>query len=228
MLESPFYSPEEKKMKSVLLVTVALSLSMFVGCGSTQDDESWDLETCDQNCEEKDAPALSAIYVSGHLGNYQDCPGDGYSPEPVDGDFAAGDCAEGQDCNFVLNCEDAQMTVQLENTGNASASGVQVSKIELFDSEGVSLAELPLMQTVDTTTNQPFAASLAIDEQATLRVEFQGPQNPYELANDAGRSASGDSAMAEPWTIEITFSADNHDDFTVESTAVYPVPSVDT
>lgn len=219
-------------MKSLLLVTVALSLSLslFVGCGSAQDHDSWDLKTCDQDCEaSKDAPELSATYVSGHLGNYRDCPGDGYSSEPAGGSSMAGDCAEGQDCSFELNCEDAQMTVQLENTGEATARGLQVSKIELLDSEGVARAVLPLMQMVDTQTNAPFAATLAVDEKATVRIEFQGPENPYALANDdAGRSADGDSAFAEPWTVEITFSADNHDDVTVESTSVYPVPSVDT
>lgn len=223
-------------MKKIIFVLLALALSSTAACGTAGEDDDWDLE-------ENEQPVLEGTYVSGHLGNYRDCPDDGYTPESStdstgragapaepDGDGYAGDCAEGQDCGgFTMNCEDAQMTVRLTNPSSFDATGLQASTIELYDADGVLRATLPLMDTVDTATNESFDGKLKAGEKITLRVEFLGPEDPYMLlstddaSGDAGRIGSGAHG-----TVGITFRAATHKDLLVESSELYPVPSVDT
>lgn len=223
-------------MKKWTLMTLALAVSLTAACVSPQQDDPWNIEECAdaEKCEEQndEEPAVSGTYVSGHLGNYRDCPGDGYSPQSSDsdGDAGAGACAPGTECEWNGNCEDAQLTVRLTNTGEGAVHGLQVATIELFDADGVSQAVLPLMQTVVVGTGEAFDGELEAGEETMLRVEFQGPEAPDSLLNTESTDGdfSGDRSADNYGTIDMTFTADNHDDVVIETTALYPVPSVDT
>lgn len=226
-------------MKTLLKIGLILFAATSLACGGLGDGGApWSLEEeCESGCEEP-APDIEATYVSGHLGNYRDCPDGGYtaedepasSGEATEGD-SAGACAPGSDCESFTSCEDGQMTVQLVNNGDAAARGIQVTTIELFDSEGTSRAELPLIELVETSTNEVFDGRLDAGEELNLRVVFLGPDNAYEMLNTGGDS-DGDVApgrrAGSAGVLEVTFSAENHDKLQVESGELYPVPSIDT
>ena len=227
-------------MKKLTLTIFALAISLSAACVSNQEpDTDWNLEECTDGCEEEQGqPQLNATFVSGHLGNYMDCPGDGYTAggfaggAPRNGDAA---CADGEDCDYndALNCEDGQLTVRLSNEGDAAAEGLQVTTIELFDVDGTSKATLPLIDAINTSSNQAFDGTLEAGEKVTLRVEFLGPENPYSLLvvdDDYDEPSGGDrmSGGSGSGTIEMTITSDNHADVTVESTELYPVPSIAT
>ncbi|RDV36444.1 hypothetical protein DV096_18490 [Bradymonadaceae bacterium TMQ3] len=183
-------------------------------------------------------PELKGTFISGHLGNYESCPEDGYSDD-ASGDAPAGapaedvaaDCAEdSEDCGGVfLNCEDAQVTLRLINTGDEPAVGVQVTRIELFDTNGVSKAVLPLMGVSDVTTpgaTVDFEGVIPVGAERALRVDFQGPQSPWELlatdGEDSGRYANHGGI------IEITFTAENRRGEVVVRGEVSALPSMAT
>jgi hypothetical protein len=224
-------------MKTLTKIGMILFVATSLACGGFGDGGSpWSLEEeCEGGCEEP-APLLEGTYVSGHLGNYRDCPEGGFTAEgeprgtSTDGD-SAGACAPGTDCESFTSCEDGQMTVQITNTGDSTARGLQVTTIELFDSNDVSRAELPLIDLVDTSTNETFEGTVAQGETVSLRVVFLGPDRPYDLLNTED-DASGDVAPGRragtAGTLEVTFTADNHGKLTIESGELYPVPSIDT
>jgi hypothetical protein len=223
-------------MKKLMIMLAALAALWTTGCGEAAQDDSWDIDKCTDDCEEKtEKPELDGTYISGHLGNYDGCPEDGFTaggndgdPEPS-GDFAAGACEEGQDCPSLMACEDGQITVRLRNTGDAEARALQITTIELFDAVGTSRATLPLIDAIDTDTNETFSGTLAAGDEVTLRVEFQGPANPYSLLQTAEDDAAGDMDRSSTYaTIQLTVTGENHDDVVIESTELYPVPSVDT
>ena len=213
-------------------ITFCLLLAAFAltGCVPENDEDSdakWKTE------EQTLDPDLEASFISGHLGNYWDCPEDGYSEtssEPSAGAPPMGDmapCEEGEDCGtdgYMLNCEDAQAMVLLSNSGEELARDLQVTTIELFDSHGVSRAVLPLIDITDTTSLATFDGELAVDEERRLRIDFQGPAYPYELLTDAQE----DGRWGYAGTLEITFTSANHDDVIVITTELYPVPSMAT
>ncbi|RVU41443.1 hypothetical protein EA187_19055 [Lujinxingia sediminis] len=183
-------------------------------------------------------PELKGTFISGHLGNYESCPEDGYSDDASGGEPAgapaedvAADCAEdSEDCGGVfLNCEDAQVTLRLINTGDEPAVGVQVTRIELFDTNGVSKAVLPLMGVSDVTTpgaTVDFEGVIPVGAERALRVDFQGPQSPWELlatdGEDSGRHANHGGI------IEITFTAENRRGEVVVRGEVSALPSMAT
>lgn len=209
------------RMPSTLLFIFACSLLLLgTGCPELTGD-----------------PELKGTFVSGHLGNYDSCPDDGYSegasedaPASAPAGEFAGDCAEdSDDCGVFLNCEDAQVTLRLINTGDEPAIGVQVTRIELFDANGVSQAVLPLMATTDVTTpgaSVAFDGSIPLGAERALRVDFQGPQSPWELlatgSDDSGRYAN------HVGTIEITFTAENRRGEVIVRGEVSALPSMAT
>lgn len=238
-------------MKSLSLL-LAVSLFATAGCALEPDDKPGK-SFCESGCEEPnnnepnnnepnnnetpipgERPELKGVFVSGHLGSYWDCPEDAYhgeAPSPgADGDFAPGAdgaCMEGSECPSFEACEQAQVTIALSNGGAAQAREILVEQIELFGTDGVSRAILPLISTIDTATNAPFDGTLAAGESVTLRVEFQGPYDPYGLLAPVD-GAAGDRAIGGGGIVETTFSADNHDDVVVESAEIYDVPAIDT
>ena len=227
----------------LLAKSLAKSLAPFVvaatlvGCGPLT--EKSDPDFCEgTSCEQTLQPLVTGVFVSGHLGNYRDCPDDGYSPQSTDSssepapgadaDFAA--ChPDDQDCNdTLLNCEQAQLTVSLSNAGDAAATGLQADRVELYNLDGDKVADLPVIEV--TESNAAYDGDLETQETLSLRIDFQGPQNPYQLldtsssSSDEGVRFGGGSAG----TVRVIFSADNHDDVTVEGKELYAVPSVDT
>ncbi len=229
-------------MKTRTLLLVAIIATALMGCVESPENKSEpDPECVGVECEPepdpKVDPVLDGTYVSAHLGNYQSCPEDGYAAGaqsavrdlPVDKDAALAPCPEGEVCDYNLNCEDGQFTLQIANTGAAAGEGISVEKIELFNSIGESVATLPLISLIDTATGEPFDGALEVDEILTLRADFQGPVDPYSLLSvedgvDDGSRFSG----SEAGSMEVTLGADNHPDLIVEGKGIYSVPSVDT
>lgn len=229
-----------KPRNFIHIALCTLTLATF-GCPDGNDEEP---EATCTDCEETqnvDNPSLKGLFISGHLGNYRDCPGDGYStaagalgPEGdmdmTEADFVSGMCEDmdGDECYFALNCDDAQVTLNLTNAGRSKALGLQVIKIELFDGDGNSRATLPLIGVTDTATNLAFDGAIEVGEPRNLRVDFLGPEDPYTLLAPASGESNGRLWGGYPGIIEITFSAENHDDVIIASSEVYAVPSVDT
>jgi hypothetical protein len=223
---------------AAIAVTFAAALLLTLGSGCVLDqpqtcsgpDCSWELE------EELERPSVEGVFVSGHLGNYNGCPDQGYTPEDSSGepsgDFAptggSGACAPGQECRSFAQCEDAQITVRLSNDGPVAAEALQVTEIELFDTEGTSRATLPLVEVVDTDTGEVFDGRLEPGEEVTLRIEYLGPQNPYQMLETSSDPSGDGIGQGYGGTLEITFEARNHDDVVVESAEIYSVPSIAT
>lgn len=237
-------------MKKLLTILALATLPLTAGClGLTPEPEGkpFCAEECepdpepdpDPDPEPVESPELIGAFVSGHLGNYWDCPEEAYHGESTtvpgsgldgtEGDFAP--CPEDDDqcTNAVLNCETAQITIQLSNTGDVDATDVLVDTIELRNLDDVAVASLPLHTVTDIDTNQAFDGVVEVGEKLMLRIEYAGPADPYQLLRVEG-DASGDRAFGGGGAgiIHTTFSAENHDDLTVESSEVYSVPSVDT
>lgn len=220
-----------KLILQLLVPAFAVALS---GCVEPPEKDPTNPEFCNGvSCEQAEKAELQGVFVSGHLGNYSDCPEDGWTDDttigsdraPAEGDIAEGACAPGTECTPILNCEVAQATINLSNVGEALGTGVQVDRLELFNDDGEMVAELPVIAVDESGAT--FDGEVAIDETVTLRIDFQGPQNPYGLLSsdtaDAGRFAGSGSG-----TLRIVLSADDHDEIKVEGKEIYAVPSVDT
>lgn len=227
-------------MKKTLTI---LALALAVGCvpaddknTNTDDNNIAPCGECEENNNPRESAELKGSFISGHLGNYWDCPDQGYSPDASseapgarpagDEGFCApaenGDAANG--CGGPLNCEGAQLTIRLTNGGDADATSIDVSKIEIFDADGVSLTTLPVLAVFDSSTNESFDGQLAAGESIDLRVDYNGPADLYSLLPEdetGSRVAGSDSAF-----IEITVEADNHDDVVIDGGEVFVLPMV--
>lgn len=167
---------------------------------------------------------VEGVFVSGHLGNYMDCPGDGYSgdldeaarsSDAPEGD--AGACSPGVECG-PLNCEDGQVTLRLVNGGELTVDGLQLERVELLDENGRYVADLPLINVSNTVDGGAFDGELEPAEEVDLRVDFLGPEDLTELTGASDHQDSG--------FIRITFEADDHRDIVIPSTELYVLPSV--
>lgn len=222
----------------LLLALTSTSAACIIANPEPGDDKDWNIEEQEKEnnttTQNQEAPELDAVFVAGHLGNYMDCPGDGYSErsassgqanEPAAGapagDFAPCEPSEGEDsCNYgPLNCEAAQFTINISNTGKLAAEGISIDAIALLDENGTIVATLPLIGAVDANTGETFDGNLAIDEEVTLRVDYQGPEDISEFIPSENRW-SGSAKL------RITIGADNHDDVPVETKAVSVLPAV--
>lgn len=220
------------------LVLVAVLAAGLVGCvEGTENKPQVEPECQGTQCEPDPRvdPVIDGVFVSAHLGNYASCPEDGYTADgsdalvSVDSDGAFAPCQEGEICDYEMNCEDGQFTLQLTNSGSATATGISIEKIELFNSLGESVATLPTIAFIDTATDESFDGSLDSGEVVTLRVDFQGPNNPYSLLTvEDGDADQGLRSTNESGSLEVTVGADNHRDLIVAGKGVYSVPSVDT
>ena len=220
----------------LMLALFSTSTACIITQPETNEPDEWEVEennnTGNNNTQNQEAPELDAVFVAGHLGNYMDCPGDGYSeqnPSSADepargapaGDFAPCEPVEGEDtCNYgPLNCEAAQFTINISNDGEIAAEGVSIETIAMLDVDGNIVATLPLIDAVDANTGEPFDGNLAVGEEITLRVDYQGPEDISEFIPDENRW-SGSAKL------RITIGADNHDDVRVETKAVSVLPAV--
>lgn len=227
-----------RKLILTLLVP-AFAAALLVGCVQSPEKNTSNNEFCEgTSCENTPLPAVTGVFVSGHLGNYRDCPGDGYTGDQAlggagdrggvspQGDIAEGACPEDVACEPILNCEDAQATVNVSNSGDADALGLQVDRVELYNSLGELVAELPVIAT--TEAGAAFDGQLDVDETLTLRIDFQGPENPYTLLNTADESGDSRFAPESSGTVRIILSGDNHGEVTIEGKEIFSVPSIDT
>ncbi|MEZ4459030.1 MAG: hypothetical protein R3E66_04750, partial [bacterium] len=168
------------------------------------------------------SPVLSAEFVSGHLGNYLDCPDEGYSVSADAGEqgaLLAGDCAA-ESCG-ILNCETAQITFTIKNRGTVDAVGMRVDAVKLYDGDGALVAELPVMDVTDLSTSEPMDG-LPADDERVFRMLYQGPAQPWDLLMTSERGY-GYSA-----TVVIELSAENHPSFFIKSPLIYVLDSVAT
>lgn len=167
-------------MKKLSLLVAILLLS---ACGATE------LESPEEEQEQLEHSTLELAFVSGHFGSYYDCPEDAFSgqgdgaPErraaEPDMGAVAGDCAD-EDCGGFLNCEAAQVTLQIENRADAGIRGIHVREIQVLDEDGKIAARLPVLS-VDAVDMENYQGRLDAGQTATLRVEFQGPMHLREL-----------------------------------------------
>lgn len=205
---------------------------------------------CNQDPIEPGVEGLELVYVSGHLGSYRDCPDKAFDPQGVDlpaadgapqddeaerpapardGDGFAADCAE-EDCG-PLNCQDAQLTVQLSNTSVEDAVGITVVSVIVLDSDGMGIAELPVL-----AVNEPgpgaeeFRGLLAADEEAQLRVDFSGPLNVRDLGGNWNEDGDQDLRFGAVLGAEVhlVIEAVTHEDAELTTPELYSLPEVDT
>ncbi len=216
-------------MKTLVKYMIIPLLFALSSCGPVESKQP--PQTCDNCLPQEKTTTLKGSFVSGHLGNYQDCPGEAYiEPElntDSDGAFAD-DCAEGQECGGLLNCEKASTTLRLSNGGDVEALGVLVQKIELKNSVGKTVAFLPLESVSVVETNAQFGGKVGVDDNISIRVDFQGPANPYQLLKPAASADAGRVSSDSTGVLHITISADNAKDITIISTPISAIPSVDT
>jgi hypothetical protein len=130
--------------------------------------------------------ALELAYVSGHFGNYWDCPDEAYQPPragaaPADADAAlvAGPCAE-EPCQPILNCETAQITIQIANIGEAPVEGIRVDDLVVLNAAGEAHTSLPVLS-VQTPELEVFDGAVGAGETATLRIDFRGLRSVSDL-----------------------------------------------
>lgn len=224
-------------MKNWKTLIALLAATLMVGCVAPEPKDEDTQPWCDSGeCEPDPDPAnavMKGLFISGHLGNYDSCPGDGYSPNDDDavrsepaGDIAAVACAEGSDCGGApLNCEDAQLTIRLANPGDVAISGIQVDELTLRDRDDAVLATLPLISTIDSATGAAFDGTLEPGEEVDLRILLLGPENLDDFTGSADQAigSSGDGAF-----IDTTVSAEEHPSVTIGSDELYMLPSVAT
>jgi hypothetical protein len=218
-------------MKSLLsLLLLALPL---VACLEESDDSNWNLTENNQTQnnqnnnttpDPKISPVLSAEFVSGHLGNYLDCPEQGYhagarSAEPGGAGLWEGDCAE--DGCGILNCEGAQVTFTLKNEGRVEAQNLRITSIELFNTDGLKVADLPLESVQAVETGEPLA-NVGGDSQGMFYMFFKGPAQPYELLE------AQDGQWGRAGILLIKLKADNHAEFTLETPNIYVLDNIAT
>lgn len=229
-----------KTLKKMLALgfMATMSVTSLSGCLLMEDDgetstpasNNWHPTSPESEAE------LHGTYISGHLGNYWDCPDQAYTPadQQVVGapgaegaDFAP--CEQSDDsCGGPLNCESAMVMIELSNPGELKAQGVSVYEIELLDVQGTVLATLPIVSVAEVTSGASFDGELEIDEQVKLRVEYQGPLNLRELLpqdpTDGVDRFSGEASAK----VRIKVKADNAHEISVESKLISSVPSVAT
>lgn len=170
----------------------------------------------------KTSPILRGEFLGGHLGNYLECPEQGYSGEARSAEAPglwAGDCAE--DSCGILNCEGAQITFSLRNEGEVSASNLRVTSIELFDAQGVKVADLPVESVIDANSQEPMTRLGGLSE-ATYYLFYQGPAQPWDILD------SGDRSWGQGGTLIFTVDADNHPPVQIETPMIYVLDAIAT
>ena len=217
------------KIKLAIASLLLFGISSFTVEPKNETEGKNNIQTCDAQCQSTKT-TLKASFVSGHLGNYQDCPEDGYRAQP-DGasdqssGISQGDCADDQ-CGSFNSCEKASAILKLSNGGDNDAIGILVQKIELKDESGSTLATLPL-ESVTLLDNSQFSGKVGVDDSPSIRVDFQGPVNLSELVSN-DEDSTYERIAAPIAIIHITLSADNADDVIVISPVATSLPAVDT
>lgn len=150
-----------------------------------------------------DGAALSLTFVSGHLGNYWDCPGEANgagaaagAPREAAGD-AAGACPPGEECVSISNCEAAMVMLEVANETDGALADFRIHHIVLVNDDGTT-ETLEGLGIFDAET-QATPAALPAGASRTLRLDFRGPSRDPNAEGDrflrielrAGESAAG-------------------------------------
>jgi len=171
-------------MKTLITLCAAF---LFTGC-------VLDRERPPDGEDPPEAATLELAYLSGHFGSYWDCPEEAYQP-PGAADESNGvaasrvaDCGDGDDCGGPLNCEPAQLTIQIANIGAELVDGIRVREIQVLDADGEVHTILPVVS-VDTIELDAFDGVVEAGETATLRVDFRGPRSLSDLLGERVQEA---------------------------------------
>ena len=159
-------------------------------------------------------------FVSGHLGNYWDCPAEanGVAAAEASGDAAAGACAPGfeDSCTGPLNCEAAMVVVEVRNTGDTDLGDLSVVSIELNGPDGTS----ETLEGIGVfSSTEPTPGPLTPGGSRQVRVEFRGP------GRDSDNQFNGDAPERH---LRIVLSGGDAGTAEVTTPAVYPLPAVAT
>lgn len=225
-----------KTLTRTLIVSLTLLAASMTACVEESDPKETLEPACQQaSCEpetetetetETARALLKGTYISAHLGTYTSCPEDGYvpgaglTPEPDEersGDQAQGACFAEDECAPIMNCEDGQFSLRLSNSGDADASGIIITQLELFKGSGGSVGTLPIADVINVETGQAFDGTLAADETVNLRIDFMGPASPYDMLE-----------QEHTGHLEATVAADDHEDFKIEGQDIAALPDVAT
>lgn len=210
-------------MKRTLTLALALALSACVPATDKGENNGDNNGQCTEDCNENGN--AKGAFVSGHLGNYMDCPADGYGGDDASSrgaaDFAP--CEAGDDsCGGPLNCEGAQMTVRVTNSG-AELTSVEVTKVELYSMDGVLLGELPVANVVDASDSTTFDGQIGEGESVDLRIDFQGPADLSQLVADVTEM---EREYTESAFVRVSVSLGNGATLTIESEELFVLPMV--
>lgn len=168
--------------------------------------------------------SFDAIFVSGHLGNYLECPDEGYSHAEAEEDAAFAPCQQGAECGGPLNCEGAQLTIKLVNDGMGAVAGVSVDELALLGDDGSVAVTLPVIDVIDVATGEVFDGHLDAGEELIVRIDYQGPTQLSEFISEGNGAGSFEYPQSAP--VRVTFGADQHEDVVVETKDIEVLPSI--
>ncbi len=170
-------------------------------------------------------------YVSGHLGSYHDCPSDALSPPSATGPQPAGaraedaDCAEDAPCG-PFNCEHAEVTVSLKNTGETALVGLQVTGILLRPETGEGALTSELLG-VTRDDGQPLDAAIAPGAEVALIVEFKGVPPTFDDSWFGAGEPNAPVMHGSQLKVELRFETTDYD-ATVSTPGLATLPMVAT
>ena len=151
-------------MRVMIFVTSVTLLGMLAACDPSDSTKG---TTSSSN--------LAMSYVSGHLGSYWDCP------EQANGNTAATpgpSMAEAADCDGegcgILNCEAAEVTLQLQNNGVETVNALDVHHVLLINENPAEPTDLEVLSW-SVVPEGALDDGLSPDETITIRIQFRGP-----------------------------------------------------
>ena len=151
-------------MRGMIIVTSVTLLGLLAACDPSNSTQG---QTPTSN--------LEMSYVSGHLGSYWDCPERATSntaATPGPSMAEAADC-DGEGCG-ILNCESAEVTVQLQNNGVETVNSVDVSHVLLINENPAEPTDLEVLSW-SVVPEGALDDGLSPDENITIRIQFRGP-----------------------------------------------------
>jgi len=227
--------------RSPILRTLALTAILALTATACDDGKEGGVFT-----EPPATDTFELIYVSGHLGSYWDCPGDALSGPATTGSAPMADAAaepgfagaaercDGDNCGgpWIMNCEHAELTIRLKNTGETTLTGLQVSQIVLMPESGEGSVESELLDAT-RSDGQPMATGVAPGEEIELIVQFKGLPPNFDMswfedaATEVPAGSWADSAFPTMFKVEVEVSTDKKAE-TVESPGLQALPMVAT
>lgn len=186
------------------------------------------MTACDpQHPNDPPAQGLHALFISGHLGSYRDCPERAHeaADAPQDGAAIDADCDNDQDGCGPLNCQGARITLTLRNESDLDAEDIHPIGLFLLDAQGRSLTLLRIA-TITAQDNTPFDGTLPAGHEQQLHIDFAGPLDVTALT---GAPADGDGPANQTGArLRLILDTDTHGDITLDTVELFSLPEVDT